>query len=153
MLLKKPRRMYWEYRDPIEKYLVADGEKAYFYVPRDKQVVVYEMKQMDDRLFLFFLGGRDPALDFRIEFEEEEAPLESGNHLLRLTPLQVDGMVAHILIEIEKETFKIRRLVSVETLGQRNDYVLNNVEENVSIPDRRFRFRIPKGVETIHQDQ
>ena len=150
---KKPARMYWEYKEPTEKYLIANGEKAHFYIPRDKQVLVYNIEGSGDRLFLFFFGGRDPAQDFHIEFETELAPLVSGNHLLRLSPLQADGFISHLLLEIERETFKIRRLISVETLGQRNDYVLNNVEENVSIPNRRFQFRIPKGVEVIRQDQ
>jgi outer membrane lipoprotein carrier protein len=150
---KKPAQMYWEYREPTEKHLIANGDKAHFYIPRDKQVLVYNIAGSEDRLFLLFFGGRDPAVDFQIEFETELAPLVSGNHLLRLSPLQVDGFISHLLLEIERKTFKIRRLISVETLGQRNDYVLNNVEENVSISDRRFQFRIPKGVEVIQQDQ
>ena len=30
VLMKRPGRMYWEYREPTEKYFVANGEKTYF---------------------------------------------------------------------------------------------------------------------------
>ncbi len=150
LMLKKPRKMYWEYRDPTEKYLFANGKRAFFYIPRDQQVVIYELD--DERLFLFFMGEGEIARDFEIEFETEEPPLAEGNFVVRLTPHQADGSFLRILLEIEPSSYRIMRLVAIEPIGTRNDYILKNVQEGVSIPDRRFRFKPPKGVEIVREN-
>ena len=147
LMLKKPRKMYWKYRDPLEKYLIANGKVAYFYVPRDRQVFIYELE--DDRLFLFLMGEGDIAQDFEIAFEAEELPLQEGNFLIRLTPREEEASFSQILLEIAPFSYQIERLVAIEPIGARNDYILKNVREDVSIPDRRFRFKAPKGVEVV----
>ncbi|RPJ55897.1 MAG: outer membrane lipoprotein carrier protein LolA, partial [Acidobacteria bacterium] len=38
LIIKKPGKMYWEYKKPAAKYFVVDGRKSWFYVPADKQV-------------------------------------------------------------------------------------------------------------------
>ena len=149
LMLKKPRKMYWEYRDPVEKYLIADGKRAYFYVPRDRQVFLYELE--DDRLFMFLMGEGQVAQDFEIAFEREEPPLKKENFLVRLTPREEEASFSEILLEITPVSYRIERLVAVEPIGARNDYILKNIRENVSIPDRRFRFKPPGGVEIVRE--
>ena len=149
LMLKKPRKMYWEYRDPVEKYLIANGKRAYFYVPRDRQVFIYELE--DDPLFLFLMGEGQVARDFEIVFETEEPPRQDENFLIRLTPREEEASFSQILLEIAPSSYHIERLVAIDPMGARNDYILKNVREDVSIPDRRFRFKPPKGVEIIRQ--
>ena len=149
LMLKKPRKMYWEYRDPVEKYLIANGKRAYFYVPRDRQVFIYELE--DDPLFLFLMGEGQVARDFEIVFETEELPHQDENFLIRLTPREEEASLSQILLEIAPSSYQIERLVAIEPIGARNDYILKNVREDVSIPDRRFRFKPPKGVEIVRQ--
>ncbi len=149
LMLKKPRKMYWEYRDPVEKYLIANGKRAYFYVPRDRQVFIYELE--DDPLFLFLMGEGQVARDFEIVFETEELPHQDENFLIRLTPREEEASLSQILLEIAPSSYQIERLVAIEPIGARNDYILKNVREDASIPDRRFRFKPPKGVEIVRQ--
>ena len=149
LMLKKPRKMYWEYRDPVEKYLIANGKRAYFYVPRDRQVFIYELE--DDPLFLFLMGEGQVARDFEIVFETEEPPRQDENFLIRLTAREEEASFSQILLEIAPSSYHIERLVAIDPIGARNDYILKNVREDVSIPDRRFRFKPPKGVEIIRQ--
>src|SRR5690242_8177485 len=40
LLLKKPGKMRWEYRQPEQKLFLTDGKKVYFYVPAERQVTV-----------------------------------------------------------------------------------------------------------------
>ena len=146
---QETRKMYWEYRDPVEKYLIANGKRAYFYVPRDRQVFIYELE--DDPLFLFLMGEGQVARDFEIVFETEELPHQDENFLIRLTPREEEASLSQILLEIAPSSYQIERLVAIEPIGARNDYILKNVREDVSIPDRRFRFKPPKGVEIVRQ--
>ena len=150
LMFKKPQKMYWEYRDPTEKYLFANGKRAFFYIPRDRQIIIYELAE--DRLFLFFMGEGQVARDFEIEFEREELPSAKENFLVRLIPRQADGSLLRILLEIEPASYQIVRLAAIEPIGARNDYILKNVREDVSIPDRRFRFKPPKGVEIVQEN-
>ncbi len=151
LTMAKPGRMYWEYRHPTAKFFVADGEKAYFYVPKDKQVMISDL-QLEGAAgtpLLFLLGKGDIDEDFRVERETEEAPLQPDNLLIRLTPKQPQGEFSYLLLEIDRSNYRISRLSVVEPIGNRNDYILTNFRENVRIPPRRFVFDIPSGVEVI----
>ncbi len=150
LMLKKPQKMYWEYRNPTEKYLFSTGKQAFFYIPGDRKIFIYELAK--DRLVLFFMGEGQVARDFEIEFEREEMPSAKENFLVRLIPRQADGFLLRILLEIEPTSYQIVRLASIEPIGARNDYILKNVREDVSIPDRRFRFKPPKGVEIVREN-
>lgn len=150
VLMKKPGRMYWEYRHPHPKFFVSDGRTAYFYVPRDRQVMISELDAQDgDAPLLFLLGRGDIRQDFHSAWEREESPLEPGNLLLRLTPRRPESEFAHLILEIDPESLLIRRLCVIEPIGNRNEYILTQLETNVNIPDRRFAFTIPRGVEVI----
>src|SRR5258708_40048340 len=46
--LKKPGKMRWEYRSPVEKLFVSDGRDAWFYVPGDLQARKASATQLDD---------------------------------------------------------------------------------------------------------
>ncbi len=152
LIMKKPGRMYWEYQAPKQKFFVADGKRAYFYVPDDRQVIQSELRLDRARTPLLFLFGKgEIAEDFIVDYEQIEAALDSGNLLLKLVPREPQSEFSHVLLEVDPVQYLIRRLTVVELVGQRNDYVLSNFKANVQVPDRRFRFRVPKGVEVIRQ--
>ena len=97
------------------------------------------------------MGEGQVARDFEIAFETEEAPLERENFLIRLTPRKEEASLSQILLEISPSSYRIERLVAIEPIGARNDYILKNIREDVSIPDRRFKFKPPKGVEVVQE--
>lgn len=152
VLMKKPGRMYWEYRQPTRKYFVADGNRTYFYVPRDRQVLISELDVESARSpLLFLLGKGDIAKDFQVEEESSEQPLRKEHLLLRLTPHRPQPEFSYLLLEIDPSSHLIFRLVVQEPIGQRNDYILSEMKENVKIPDRQFKLDIPSDVEIIRQ--
>ncbi|HLV00741.1 MAG TPA: signal peptidase II [Acidobacteriota bacterium] len=152
LLLKKPGLMYWEYQNPTQKYFVADGKKTYFYVPRDKQVMIWDMRLEDTRSpLMFLLGEGDIARDFEAHYEETEDPLVEGHLLLRLTPREPHPDFSYLILEVDPASHLIYRLSVIEPVGQRNDYILTNIQQNVTIPDQRFHVDVPSGVEIIQQ--
>ncbi len=152
LLMKKPGRMYWEYESPTKKLFVADGRKAYFYVPEERQVFVSDLNlSTAETPLLFLLGKGDVRADFEVSLETEEDSLQPDNVLLRLEPKRPTGQFSKVLVEVEPATSLIHRLSIVEPIGQRNDYILSNFSENVRVSDRRFRFKIPAGTEVIQQ--
>jgi len=154
VMMKRPGRMYWEYRQPTQKYFVADGKKTYFYVPKDNQVLVTEMALSDSGSPLLFLLGKG---DIRRDFDPvvEKSAEKSGADLeivtLKLTPKVPNPEFIYLILEIEKDSFLIRKLTVVEPIGQQNEYALKNMKENVRIPNKQFELKIPSNVEVIEQ--
>ena len=152
VMMKKPGKMYWEYQRPTKKLFVADGTKSYFYVPRDKQVIISELAlESEGTPLLFLVGKGNIGQDFEVESELETQPLQAGNRVVRLTPKQPQGQFSHVILEIDPSDYLIQRLIVVEPIGVRNEYILNNLQENRRIPDRQFEFKIPDQVEVLRQ--
>jgi len=150
LLLKKPAKMYWEYEIPRKKIFVADGRRAFFYVPDDRQVFESEL-QLDtaETPLLFLFGNEDVRHAYRAEYEMSEPAWQASNLLLRLTPRVPKAEFTHVLLEIDPVSYLILRLVVVEPVGNENHYLLREIQENIKLPDRQFRFKVPAGVERI----
>ncbi|MEE8583367.1 MAG: signal peptidase II [Acidobacteriota bacterium] len=154
LLMKRPGRMRWEYQVPRRKLFVSDGKKSYFYNVGAKQVVESELDLENRGSPLLFLMGRGRLLsDFEADFETGEEPLMGSNWLLRLTPRlsQIQPDYEYVLLEFDRSTLRIHRLSVIDPIGNRNDYILSEVQENLPIPEKEFRLKIPKGVERIVQ--
>jgi len=153
--MKRPGRMYWEYREPTRKFFIADGDKTYFYIPAENQVLVTDLDLREtESPLLFLLGEGNLQRDFTAEFEippPEEQTGPGSTIRLRLTPKVPHPDFTHLILEIEEDRYRIKSLTVVEPIGQQNEYALSNVQENIRIPDKQFRFKIPSRVEVIEQ--
>jgi len=100
---------------------------------------------------LFLVGKGKIQEDFQVELEEAEKPLQTENIIVRLTPKQPQGGYSHLMLEIDPSTYLIYRLIVIEPIGNRNEYIMKNFRENIRISDREFRFKLPKDVEVLSQ--
>ncbi len=150
VLMKKPGKMYWEYRQPTSKVFVSNGKRIYFYVPKENQVMVsdFELDAASTPL-LFLLGKGEIQEDFQVRFEWQEEACQPGNLLLRLTPKRRQSEYSHLILEIMPSSYLIYRLSVIELIGNRNDYIFTKFRDNVAISDRQFRFKVPRGVQVI----
>src|ERR1700677_5107024 len=152
--LKKPGKMRWEYRSPREKLFVSDGTHAWFYVPDDKQVRKTDARKLDDlRSPLAFLLGK-AKLEKELQglsLAPDITPSAPGEVVLRGVPQALADRVSEILLEITPE-HQITRIVIDEVDGSSTEYRFSEQKENVSIPQSRFEFSPPAGVETIEGD-
>src|SRR5581483_5481942 len=151
--LKKPGKMRWEYRSPREKLFVGDGKYAWFYVPGEQQVRKTETRKLEDlRSPLAFLLGKTklekelPGLSVA----QEAKPLNAGDIVLKGVPRAMAGRVTQVLLEITPEDW-IRRIVIDEADGSRTEYLFSDQRADVKLPDQRFEFTVPKGVEVVDE--
>jgi len=151
LMIKKPGKMYWEYKKPASKYFLVDGRKSWFYVPADKQVIVTNLQDDASTPLMLLFGKGDLRSDFEVEEEKEQAPRTPGNWLLRLVPRTPQGDFSHIVLEIDPATAIISRLTVVEPIGARNQYVFSDIVENRKVPDKVFKLRLPSDVEIVEQ--
>ena len=149
LLLKRPGKARWEYSSPERKLFVSDGKNVYFYVFGERQAAKSSIRASADPQipFLFLLGRGNLRRDFsRIEMIGDEAPIIAGNRLLRLFPKRAPEEFKQLIVEVDPNSFEVRRLVIFERSGARMDFLLSNLRENYVAPDSEFQFNPPPGV-------
>jgi len=151
LLLKKPGRMRWDYTEPRPKLFLTDGSMAWFYVPGENQVRRMPVKQLDDlRSPLRYLLGKTKL---EKEFENlhvalNEKPVNSGDVVLEGVPKGLRERVERSLLEVTPAGL-IQRIVVEELDGSVTEFRFLQQRENVEIPDAKFKFTPPQGVEVV----
>jgi outer membrane lipoprotein carrier protein len=149
--LKKPGKMRWEYRSPRDKLFLSDGRDAWFYVPGERHVRRTAVKKLDDlRSPLAFLLGKT-KLEKELQglgLAPDVAPLATGDVVLRGVPKSLAERVSQVLLEIAPEHW-ISRILIEEVDGSVTEYRFTSQREDVAVPDQKFQFSVPDGVEVI----
>ena len=151
LLLKKPGKMRWEYRSPKEKLFVSDGKDVWFWVPGERQVRRSQLKRLEDLRspIGFLLGKTKLEKELRgLSDARDMVPLESGDRVLGGVPQALADRVSEVILEITPDDW-IRRIVIEEVDGSVTEYRFSNQKADAEIPDERFRFQAPPGVEVI----
>jgi outer membrane lipoprotein carrier protein len=145
LALKRPGRMRWEYESPEKKTFVADGQRFFFYVPADRQVIVRE--QAGERgVAMALLSGQGGLLE---QFEAEiEAREDTALERVRLVPRQPDPEVRSVSVELDAQ-LRVRTISIEDAQGNTSRFRFESLRENLELPDRLFRFELPRGVEVI----
>jgi outer membrane lipoprotein carrier protein len=150
--LLRPGRMRWEYETPPGKLAIADGTRAYLYLPDDRQAVV-------TRLDLERPGQGMPLLlrerlDLEREFEIAWGPgSEKGDErALQLRPRVPDSEYEYLLVQTD-EDHSIRELTVVDSLGSRITYRFDHIRKVSELEESLFRFVAPEGVELQELDR
>ena len=139
--------MRWEYTSPEKKLFIADGEKTYFYLEEEKQLLVSEFNiEETGSPLLFFLGKQDIRSRFSADMVNQESGL-----FVRLKPLQPDPEIEELIIEVDNAEYLIKRIIVRDPVGQQNEYILTNMDRNVHIANQQFRMKVPSDVEIIEQ--
>lgn len=152
--LKKPVYMRWEYREPEEKLFVTDGREAFLYVPRDRQVTVQPFRAPDMRgsPLELLLGAENIRKNFTASWERERGAEAQDALQIRLTPRAKDADYEFLVLELAAGTFDIRRLMIRERTGNTSEFLLSKLKLDVPIDGKKFRFRIPEGVEVLRRN-
>jgi len=151
LVLKKPGRMRWDYTEPHSKMFLTDGITAWFYVPGEKQVRRMPVKQLDDLRspLRYLLGKTKLEKEFdNLHIALNEKPVNSGDLVLEGVPRGLRERVARTLLEVTPAGY-IQRIVLEELDGSVTEFRFLQQHENVEIPDAKFQFTPPKGVEVV----
>lgn len=154
MKVKKPARMRWVYESPERKEFVADGNRIYSYIPEDKQVIIAPVPAGGEATTpaLFLSGHGNLARDFAASYPAEPDPTP-GTYSLMLTPHRREAEYDWLLLVVDRDTYRLRRLITADAQGGRSTFTFSDVRENIGIPDSAFRFTIPRGVDVVTNGQ
>ena len=144
--------MRWEYRLPEEKLFVSDGRDVYFYAPADRQVSHDRVGEVfDDRMPIMFLLGRsnlEEEFTDIVSLTGIEEPEVSGACVMAMH-LRRESDFEEVLLEVDPETFDIRRFRLTSIDGSVSDFVFNQVETNRGLEESVFEFEPPPGVRIV----
>lgn len=150
VLIKKPGKMRWSYRDPERKLFVSDGQRIYAYIPADRQVILSKLPAGEEASTpaLFLTGKGDLLRDFIVSYPHE-AGAPADHSTLQLVPKSHEAEYEVLLLTVDRKTLGLRGLIAHDHQGGRSTFVFTNLKENIGVSDKEFVFQMPKGVEII----
>jgi outer membrane lipoprotein carrier protein len=151
LLLKKPGLMRWDYDQPRRKLFLTDGHTAWFYVPGEHQARRTPVKALNDLQspLRYLLGKTKLEKELQgLSLAPDQKPVVPGDVVLRGIPKRMEERVAEILLEIAPDGLIVR--IEVQELdGSVTEFRFRQQKQNVEIPDVRFHFAPPPGVEVV----
>lgn len=144
-MLMRPGKFYWKTLEPMPQLLVSNNKTIWLYDS--------DLETVNERAFTDDLR-ETPALllssdieqlrkSFTVTRDEKDTTAEKYT----LTPKVTDGMFQHLTL-----VFKANQLTEFaiqDSLGQLTRCVLTNVQRNKTLPEEKFFFQPPEGVEIL----
>jgi outer membrane lipoprotein carrier protein len=149
--IKKPGRMWWDYKSSQKQQVVADGSQIYTYLPDDRKVYVAALPKADEAssAMLFLTGRGDLLRDFTPSMPEEQS---AGSWRLTLAPKTPQTDFTSLTLVVDRATLALQGLVTTDQSKGMTIYTFSNLKENAGLADKDFVFsfaKLPKDVEVI----
>jgi outer membrane lipoprotein carrier protein len=142
--IRRPNRFRWEYSEPNEQTIVADGKKVWLYDRELEQVTVRKLDETLSATPAMLLSG---AGGVGGSFNVTETMEDGGILWVRMEPKRADTDFRWVRLGFAGETLKFMQLA--DKLGQTTLLTFSNFERNPRLEDGRFAFRVPAGVDVI----
>jgi outer membrane lipoprotein carrier protein len=146
--LKKPGRFRWDYTEPFERVIVADGSRLWLYEADLDQVTVRNLDAGLGETPAALLSGDVAALD---RFEYQGASTRDGLRWLELKPRSQESDFDSIWLAFDNGN--LSQLALEDRLGQTTRIYLSDVEMNANIDDDVFKFEVPDGADIIGENE
>ena len=148
VLLSRPGRFRWSYKEPFEQLVVSDGTTIWFYDADLDQVTVRESDGVvgGTAALLFSRNG-----DMEKEFVLTPEKGSQGVEWVRARPKEKGSSFGSIRIGF-KEGFPAG-IELQDNFGQTTQLEFSHVELNPRIGDNRFRFIPPPGVDVLQSGE
>lgn len=142
--MKRPSRFRWDYQQPYEQQIVADGKKLWVYDVDLEQVTVKKLDTAMGNTPALLLSN--PALLTK-SFHIHERGEESGLVWLELEAKQQDHTFEHLRLGFDGDSLRVMELV--DSFGQMTRLAFSAVIRNPRLTDQDFEFSPPKGVDVV----
>jgi outer membrane lipoprotein carrier protein len=146
---KKPGRMRWEFKEDDPQIIVADGKTLWFYKPQEQQVfkAPFDAAFRSSTPISFLTGVGRIAQDFDVTLNGESV---DGKLLyLQLVPKRAGGDVGVLRLRVTRDSADIRGAEVYDPLGNVSILEFEDLQRNLDLPDDRFEFEVPPGVDVI----
>jgi chaperone LolA len=144
LAIHRPDRFRWDYREPNEQVIVADGSRIWLYDADLQQVTV---RKLDDTLSAtpaMLLSGQGNLQD---NFTVTQSSQERGTSWVRMEPKRDDTDFKWVRLGFDGATLKFMQLA--DKLGQTTNLEFTQLQRNPAIDPSRFTFTVPPGADVI----
>lgn len=143
-----PDRLRIDYREPAGDLVVNDGTHVWIYLPSSQpgQVIRQPAAQSGVQNPLTYL--RDLRGRYAIRHAGQEPVAGEATDHLVLEPRARSAPFARVDVWVGRSTGLLRQ-VRTTAEGLTTTYTFQNFERNIQLPDDRFRFRPPDGVDVF----
>lgn len=142
--LKKPGRFRWHYDPPYSQQIVADGKNLWLFDLELAQASVQPIEQALGSAPIILLTDLKPLAE---DFEIREMPESFGLEWIALVPHIQD--TEFYRIEIGLDGSIVREMKLHDHFDQKTIIRFSEIDITTNLPDSRFIFSIPDGVDVI----
>jgi outer membrane lipoprotein carrier protein len=144
LYLQKPGRFRWDYVEPSEQMILADGKKIWFY---DKDLQQANVRDMDANLAstpaVLLSGGGSVGS----QFDVTALPPKEGMEWYQLIPKRADTDFQLVRIGFTKG--ELTSMFLADKLNQVTQLTFSHSQRNAKFAPNLFSFTPPAGVDVI----
>ncbi|HKR35337.1 MAG TPA: outer membrane lipoprotein chaperone LolA [Steroidobacteraceae bacterium] len=144
LAISRPDRFRWDYREPYQQVIVADGTRIWIYDSDLEQVTVRKLDETLSATPAMLLSGRSNLSD---NFNVTQATREGALDWVRMEPRRDDTDFKWVRLGFEGAVLKYMQLA--DKLGQTTSLEFSKVERNPPLDPSRFTFTVPPGADVI----
>lgn len=146
--LQRPGKFRWDYSQPSEQLILADGKQIWFY---DKDLAQANVRSADGSLAstpAMLLSGNGSVSD---EFDVKALPNAGGLRWFQLTPKHPTGDFQLVRIGFDKDG-ELASMFLADKLDQITQLSFTHPVKNPKLIPDLFTFTPPPGVDVIGRD-
>ena len=144
LAIQRPNRFRWDYREPHEQLIVADGTQIWLYDADLEQVTVRRLDTSLSATPAMLLSGEGKLGD---NFNVTESSRDANAEWVMMEPKRSDTDFKWVRLGFGGETLKFMQLA--DKLGQITTLEFLNVQRNATLDASRFKFTPPPGADVI----
>jgi outer membrane lipoprotein carrier protein len=142
--LQRPGKFRWDYSQPSEQLVLADGKQIWFY---DKDLAQANVRDMDATLASTPASLLSGSGSVSAAFDVTSLPSSSGLTWYQLIPKHADTDFQLVRIGFNKD--ELASMFLADKLNQITQLTFSNSKRNVKFAADLFTFQPPAGVDVI----
>ena len=147
VFFKRPGRMRWEFVEPEQQTIVADGQTLWVHQPDHHQVLKTPFRAAFQSAtpisFMFGVG------ELAKEFTPSLVPIPGTDAIrLKLVPKQ-EHEIGVLVLDVNAQTYDIVAAEVTDPLGNVTRLKFSNLKRDVGLEDSKFAFETPPGTDVV----
>ena len=147
LYLQRPGKFRWDYTEPSEQLVLADGKQIWFY---DKDLAQANVRNADSTLASTPASLLSGGGSVSSQFDIKGLPPSGGLEWFQLAPKHADTDFQLVRIGFEKG--ELASMFLADKLGQVTQLTFTHPSRNAKFPTDLFSFTPPPGVDVIGRD-
>ena len=147
VVVQRPGRMRWEYREPVARVMVVSEGMLRIFSPEEAQLQLVPLGEgaFSPTAIAFLLGDLDLDRVFAPELPAEERPGRLGLVLRPREPAAFEFLE----VWLDPESYQVRESVVRDLFGNRTELRFTKTRENIGVEELVFTLEVPEGTDVI----